>query len=39
LLVCLELKSDSFSYRTQLHSIPKFATLPVRRVFGASQTS
>jgi hypothetical protein len=23
LLVCLELKSDSFSYRTQLHSIPK----------------
>jgi mevalonate pyrophosphate decarboxylase len=22
-LVCLELKSDSFSYRTQLHSIPK----------------
>src|SRR5260370_36357468 len=23
LLVCLELRSDSFSYRTQLHSIPK----------------
>jgi hypothetical protein len=23
LLVCLELKSDSFSYRTQLHSIRK----------------
>jgi hypothetical protein len=22
-MVCLELKSDSFSYRTQLHSIPK----------------
>jgi hypothetical protein len=28
LLVCLELKSDSFSYRTQLHSIPKLQHYP-----------
>jgi hypothetical protein len=29
LLVCLELKSDSFSYRTQLHSIPKLQHYPM----------
>jgi hypothetical protein len=44
LLVCLELKSDSFSYRTQLHSIPKLqhyrpkypeiAALPIKRQIG-----
>ena len=32
LLVRLELKSDSFSYRTQLHSIPKLQHYPLIRV-------
>jgi hypothetical protein len=29
----LELKSDSFSYRTQLHSIPKLQHYPQRRLY------